>query len=164
MDEARGLLERLVTFAGKNVDGLKVTNYDIYTSAGQQLIDDTLAFLAQPEPAAREAVLAEMLKRAPRDDARCVVAGCHKWSITSNYYDGSADAPVCGEHWLERKYDTSPAAAALLAQGEALRRLESVTRSYLQYPLKGEEPGYDAKDVLAYCDEARAALAPGEPT
>ena len=41
----------------------------------------------------------------------------------------------------------------------ALRRLESVTRSYLQYPLKGEEPGYDAKDVLAYCDEALAALA-----
>lgn len=43
----------------------------------------------------------------------------------------------------------------------ALRRLEVVTRSYLRYPLEGEEPGYDAKDVLAYCDEARAFLAQG---
>ena len=44
----------------------------------------------------------------------------------------------------------------------ALESLETVTRSYLQYPLKGEEPGYDAKDVLAYCDEALAALAQGK--
>ena len=43
------------------------------------------------------------------------------------------------------------------AQG-TLQRLESVTRSYLRYPLEGEEPGYSAEDVLAYCDEARAAF------
>ena len=51
--------------------------------------------------------------------------------------------------------------ALVAREGElvaALRSLESVTRSYLQYPLKGEEPGYDAKDVLAYCNEALAAL------
>ncbi len=40
----------------------------------------------------------------------------------------------------------------------ALDSLEVVTRAYLRYPLKGEEPGWDAKDVLAYCDEARAVL------
>ncbi len=41
----------------------------------------------------------------------------------------------------------------------ALRSLETVTRSYLRYPLEGEEPGWSAKDVLAYCDEARIVLA-----
>ncbi len=40
----------------------------------------------------------------------------------------------------------------------ALWSLESVTRSYLRYPLEGEGPGYDAKDVLAYCDEALTVL------
>lgn len=39
-----------------------------------------------------------------------------------------------------------------------LESLETVARSYLRYPLEGEEPGYDAKDVLVYCDEARAAI------
>ncbi|KKM80557.1 hypothetical protein LCGC14_1338640 [marine sediment metagenome] len=33
-----------------------------------------------------------------------------------------------------------------------------MTRSYLRYPLEGEEPGYDAKDVLAYCDEAHTVI------
>ena len=40
----------------------------------------------------------------------------------------------------------------------ALINLESVTRSYLRYPLEGKEPGYDAENVLAYCDEARDIL------
>ena len=51
MSEARRLLERLIVFADKKVDGLNVTNYQIYTSAGQQLIDDTRAFLDPPESA-----------------------------------------------------------------------------------------------------------------
>lgn len=47
------------------------------------------------------------------------------------------------------------AAPALLS---ALESLETVARSYLRYPLEGEEPGYSAKDLLAYCIEARAAI------
>lgn len=49
-------------------------------------------------------------------------------------------------------------AEAPMTERESLQRLESVTRSYLRYPLEGEEPGYSAEDVLAYCDEALAAL------
>jgi hypothetical protein len=48
MTTYRELLERLVVFADKKVDGLKVTNYQIYTPAGQQLIEEVRAFLAQP--------------------------------------------------------------------------------------------------------------------
>lgn len=40
----------------------------------------------------------------------------------------------------------------------ALERLETVTRSYLRYVIDGEEPGCDAKDVRAYCVEAREAV------
>ena len=44
-DRALGLLRRLVVFADKKVDGMSVTNYQIYTPAGQQLTDDARAFL-----------------------------------------------------------------------------------------------------------------------
>ncbi len=57
--------------------------------------------------------------------------------------------------------DGEPIVAYSEAQG-TLQRLESVTRSYLRYPLDGEEPGYSAEDVLAYCDEARAFLGESE--
>ena len=117
-DEARELLERLVTFAGKNVDGLKVTNYDIYTSAGQQLIDDTLAFLAQPEPAAREAVLVEIAGGAlecAANDLEALAEGVE--------FERGENAPwALVRRAIGRLYaDLSPAAAALLAQGEKQR-------------------------------------------
>ena len=69
---------------------------------------------------------------------------------------GITDIAIRLMEQVERERDGYKALAE--RREEALRSLESVTRSYLRYPLEGEEPGYDAKDVLAYCKEARAAI------
>ncbi len=79
--------------------------------------------------------------------------------------------PGCGTTWVgsngfaSTSYDfpsnnptSCPTHRAALELLEALESLEIVARSYLRYPLEGEEPGYSAKDVLAYCIGARAAI------
>jgi hypothetical protein len=70
MTTYRELLERLIVFADKKVDGLKVTNYQIYTPAGQQLVDDVRAYLAQPMTTceAREAILVKAIESLRQDE------------------------------------------------------------------------------------------------
>ncbi len=73
---------------------------------GSRLFATIDAFLAQPEPAAREAVLVEAMEKA----------------IVEIGSTGDAATEWAAIRTLNRALaDTSPAAAALLAQGEALR-------------------------------------------
>ncbi len=113
MTESRALLERLIAFADKKVNGLKVTNYQIYTSAGQELVEEARAFLAQDT--AQEAVLV----RAGQQ-----ILDTWALPLDTGHKPGQARrlaAYKAKETWDKVAADTSSAAAALLAQEEALK-------------------------------------------
>ena len=123
------------------------------------------AFLAQPEPAAREAALVAALR-----DARGMA------SVTLNL---NASPRALEDEALRvirvvdtALADTSPAAAALLAQGERLREalthptygdLFDLAKEIHERMERGDWPRMGQMGALLYMGrQARAALAPGE--
>ncbi len=177
-DEARRLLERV-----KEAEWKEGKNFHFDPPKLKKVLDDIDAFLAQLEPAAREAVedrlWPEVTWRMRKEDAtfvegRMVTMPCCGFSFGDDYTDGHAEAytcPLCGP-------DTPAAAAALLAQVEALKKFsdpvgegyERIEPTHLRIWAHDiqEREGYESILVaflLRMADrfeEARAALAPGE--
>lgn len=99
-DEARKLLERLRAPGASTADKMRV-------------YEDIDAFLAQPIPATREAALLERGEAMARSQD-WILAG---FPEKEDYQ--KADAAI--KAWIKVAADTSPAAAALLAELEQLR-------------------------------------------
>ncbi len=116
----------------------------------------------------------ELLREGECGHSNCIEDAGHKGLHSFELFLSMAVLTAEEQKWADTTMDNTKAwlvpslraAAGRVAESRtrerelvaALRSLETVTRSYLRYPLEGEEPGYDAKDVLAYCDEARSVL------
>jgi hypothetical protein len=177
-DEARRLLERFVYHS----EDCRATVTNIESRCDCAPYEEAEAFLAQPIPAAREVVLAEALEgfRLGPDESPNHFVGCRA------YFESHGEcSPQCKKAW-DALSDTSLAAAALLAQGERLRRFTQAVEQHdwlalidiaglanagedgllVNYEVEGDYEG-DARyvwpkrlDLLVAA--ARAALAPGE--
>ncbi len=152
MSEARELLEHIFVTAEERVSLFPADGYWISVRDTAALAIDALA---QPEPAAREAALT---------DAGNELALVVNWLLDEKpSLDDAARAAYRLLRWNEAAADTSPAAAALLAQGEAL----AVIRTELLDMVDGNDSGLaeQIRDLILSLDVGDlAALAPGEET
>ena len=143
-DEARRLLERAKPI--------------IAWGGNRELAGEIAAFLAQPEPAAREAALVGAATKALEWISAVEVAKMPGAGDTQSEVHRELEAVLA---------DTSP--AALLAQGERLQEEESDLRVVAAHLELLNEPGVsdylvDALVIMRRVLAARAALAPGEET
>jgi hypothetical protein len=130
---------------------------DLYAKWKREIGEEWGAFIASlPTPAcdAEKAVLVEAL-------GWCVDRFGHQ--ATCNYSALSGEGCNCDMARVLRVLaDRSSAAAALLAQGEALERLVPPAEE-AHIVMRGLDR-YDTKDLANALTAARAALAPGEET
>lgn len=149
-DKARELLKAVYeTEVGADFVEGEDSDYGVDALKRRKVWQAIDAFLSDPIPAAREAALAEALKECQQlaiDRIRTVDE-----AVKKDVY--AADA-LMGIATLSHRAlsDTSPAAAALLAQGERLRVIQSAYENF-------ECRRWDAMTAI---QAVGAALAPGE--
>ncbi|KKN75236.1 hypothetical protein LCGC14_0382350 [marine sediment metagenome] len=142
-DEARRLLEEAVEWRDKLAAHPESQEaWEALVGEDGCLDNEARAFLAQPEPAAREAAKPEHDRKELRC-SRCWYRFCGSCSH---------NCPHC------HPADTSLAAAALLAQGKALMEVQS---AYENYECRRYTDTFAIKVIGEIL--ARAALPPGEP-
>ena len=158
MSEARRLLERIDAARRECGDHC---NYQAKIGSACEHMDEVLAviadipdFLAQPEPAAREAAYVGALQECQRLAIERIQNADS--AVKKDIY--AADA-LMGIATIARRAlaDTSPAAAALLAQGEKAEVYRIALRNLVGFCKAAQMEFHDL-------DVADAALAPGEET
>jgi hypothetical protein len=139
-DEALRLLERIGSVRVRGEWHVRCLNGGFYDQQTRPCACDALrSFLVQPIPAAREAVLVKALQEIPKRMRRPKL--------------------------VRLLADTSPAAEALLAQGERLRsaavHLKELDDANCVGDWDGDEPGRGlSQDFAVALDDLFAALAP----
>ncbi len=140
-DEARKLLKRESKKAHRwDASGSCRGQWD---SCPDKWCTEVRAYLAQPEPAAREVVLVEAIKHSVGD------------------YDEHIDCET-GYCLACALAATSPAAAALLAQGEALKALITDAETFLDVADDRYERMRCRENLMSAIRVARATLTPGD--